>query len=102
MGGMQTTFFIPYVLTSGWASLSFEIMQLFGVLWNFFKKYVFRVVEDEPATIPSFPYHTEIPRVVLFGLVGFTCSVLAPLVLPFLLVYFVLGFVVYRNQASSL
>lgn len=98
--GMQATFFITYVLTSGWASLSSEIMQLFGLILNFFKKYVFRIKEDDPASIPSFPYHTEIPRVLLFVLLGFTCSVLAPLILPFLLVYFFLGYVVYRNQAS--
>lgn len=100
-GWMQATFFITYVLTSGWASLSSEVMQLFGLVWNFLKKYVFRIKEDDPASVPSFPYHTEIPRVLLLGLLGFTCSILAPLILPFLLVYFLLGYVVYRNQASN-
>ncbi|CAL9166175.1 unnamed protein product [Musa hybrid cultivar] len=98
----QATFFITYVLTSGWASLSSEVMQLFGLVWNFLKKYVFRIKEDDPASVPSFPYHTEIPRVLLLGLLGFTCSILAPLILPFLLVYFLLGYVVYRNQASNI
>ncbi|RZR79025.1 hypothetical protein BHM03_00004590 [Ensete ventricosum] len=97
----QATFFITYVLTSGWASLSSEVIQLFGLVWNFLKKYVFRVKEDDPASVPSFPYHTEIPRVLLLGLLGFTCSILAPLILPFLLVYFLLGYVVYRNQIMN-
>ncbi|KAG1348132.1 CSC1-like protein RXW8 [Cocos nucifera] len=93
----QATFFITYVLTSGWASLSSEVMQLFSLIWNFFKKYIFGW-KDDPTSVPSFPYHTEVPRVLLFGLLGFTCSVLAPLILPFLLVYFLLGYAVYRNQ----
>ncbi|KAM3253536.1 hypothetical protein ACQJBY_047553 [Aegilops geniculata] len=93
----QTTFFITYVLTSGWASLSSELMQLFGLIYNFIIKYVLRMKEDI-AFVPTFPYHTEIPKVLLFGLLGFSCSVLAPLILPFLLVYFFLGYVVYRNQ----
>ncbi|KAI0503446.1 hypothetical protein KFK09_014380 [Dendrobium nobile] len=93
----QATFFITYVLTSGWASLSSEVMQLFGLIWNFIKRHILRW-KDDPASVPTFPYHTEIPRVLLFGLLGFTCSILAPLILPFLLVYFFLGYVVYRNQ----
>ncbi|XP_037439017.1 CSC1-like protein RXW8 isoform X1 [Triticum dicoccoides] len=93
----QTTFFITYVLTSGWASLSSELMQLFGLIYNFIIKYVLRMKEDT-AFVPTFPYHTEVPKVMLFGLLGFSCSVLAPLILPFLLVYFFLGYVVYRNQ----
>ncbi|KAG6489581.1 hypothetical protein ZIOFF_050856 [Zingiber officinale] len=97
----QATLFITYVLTSGWASLSTEIMQPFALLWNFFRRYIFRIMEEDPDCILSFPYHTEVPRVLLFGLLGFTCAILAPLILPFLLVYFLLGYVVYRNQAST-
>jgi calcium permeable stress-gated cation channel len=81
--------------------LSSELMQLFGLIWNFIRKYVLRMREDTEF-VPSFPYHTEVPKVLLFGLLGFTCSVLAPLILPFLLVYFFLGYVVYRNQVRSL
>ncbi|XP_042416926.1 CSC1-like protein RXW8 isoform X1 [Zingiber officinale] len=97
----QATLFITYVLTSGWASLSTEIMQPFALLWNFFRRYIFRIMEEDPDCILSFPYHTEVPRVLLFGLLGFTCAILAPLILPFLLVYFLLGYVVYRNQIMN-
>ncbi|XP_072971847.1 CSC1-like protein RXW8 [Typha angustifolia] len=93
----QATFFITYVLTSGWASLCSEIMQLFPLIYNFVRKFVLGG-KDDPESVPSFPYHTEVPKVLLFGLLGFTCSILAPLILPFLLIYFCLGYVVYRNQ----
>ncbi|XP_078437206.1 hyperosmolality-gated Ca2+ permeable channel 2.1-like [Wolffia australiana] len=94
----QATFFITYVLTSGWASLSSEVMQLFALVYNLVRKHVCRCKDDDPDSVPSFPYHTEVPKLLLFGLLGFTCAILAPLILPFLLVYFCLGFVVYRNQ----
>ena len=95
----QATFFTTYVLTSGWASLSSELMQLFGLTWNFIRRYILRMEEDD--LLYSFPYHTEVPKVLLFGLLGFTFSVLAPLILPFLLLYFCLGYVVYRNQVRN-
>ncbi|XP_039140092.1 CSC1-like protein RXW8 [Dioscorea cayenensis subsp. rotundata] len=93
----QATFFTTYVLTSGWASLSSEVMQLFPLIWNLLKRYIFQINSDQ-LSIPSFPYHTEVPKVLLMGLLGFTLAILAPLILPFLLVYFFLCYVVYRNQ----
>ncbi|CAA0843336.1 CSC1-like protein RXW8 [Striga hermonthica] len=92
------TFFMTYVLTSGWASLSVELIQPFPLLCNLFYRYVLQNKDDTSYGTYTFPYHTEVPRVLLFGLLGFTCSILAPLILPFLLVYFVLAFLVYRNQ----
>ncbi|KAB2096745.1 hypothetical protein ES319_A01G127400v1 [Gossypium barbadense] len=95
----QATFFMTYVLTSGWASLSFEVIQLFPLLCNGFRRFILRR-QEEPCSnhALTFPHHTEIPRLLLFGLLGFTCSIMAPLILPFLLVYFFLAFLVYRNQ----
>ncbi|KAL0907241.1 hypothetical protein M5K25_025798 [Dendrobium thyrsiflorum] len=95
---MVATFFITYVLTSGWTSLCAELVQCFPLTYNLLQKYVFRKKLDDPSMVPTFPYHTEVPRVLLFGLLGFTCSILAPLILPFLMVYFLLGYLIYRNQ----
>ncbi|XP_022723057.1 CSC1-like protein RXW8 isoform X1 [Durio zibethinus] len=94
----QATFFTTYVLSSGWASLSCEVIQLFALLCNVFRKFILRIKEEPSNCALTFPHHTEIPRLLLFGLLGFTCSIMAPLILPFLLVYFFLAFLVYRNQ----
>ncbi|CAL0319067.1 unnamed protein product [Lupinus luteus] len=94
----QATFFTTYVLSSGWASLACEIMQLFPLFCNLFQRFVVRSGDDSSDATLSFPYHTEVPRVLLFGFLGFTCSILAPLILPFLLFYFFLAYLVYRNQ----
>ncbi|KAL5647560.1 hypothetical protein ACJX0J_041915, partial [Zea mays] len=96
----QATFFITYVMTSGWASLSSELLQFYNLIMSFIRKYILRKGEyrEDTEFVPTFPYQHEVPKVLLFGLLGFTCSVVAPMILPFLLVYFYLGRVVYRNQ----
>ncbi|KAK7383270.1 hypothetical protein VNO78_28944 [Psophocarpus tetragonolobus] len=94
----QATFFTTYVLSSGWASLAFEVMQIFPLLCNIFQRFILRLKEDALYSNLSFPYHTEVPRILLFGFLGFTCAILAPLMLPFLLIYFFLAYLVYRNQ----
>ncbi|KAF3644011.1 CSC1-like protein RXW8 [Capsicum annuum] len=92
------TFFMTYVLTSGWASLSIELMQPFGLLRNLFYRFILRNNDVTTYGTYTFPYHTEVPRILLFGLFGFVYSTLCPLILPFLLVYFSLAYLVYRNQ----
>ncbi|KAE8653937.1 CSC1-like protein [Hibiscus syriacus] len=70
----QATFFTTYVLTSGWASLSCEVIQLFPLFYNWFRRFILRK-QEEPCSSSAltFPHHTEIPRLLLFGLLGFTC-----------------------------
>jgi hypothetical protein len=97
---MQATFFITYVLTSGWTGLSLEIARIFPLIGNFFTRHFSNITEDADCA-PSFPYHRDIPKVLLFGLLGFTYSLLAPLIMPFLLVYFFVGYIFYRNQVTS-
>ena len=98
---LQVTFFTTYVLSSGWASLACEVMQIFTLFCNLFKRFVLKHKDDSSSGTLSFPYHTEVPRLLLFGFLGFTCSILAPLIVPFLWVYFVLAYFVYRNQVSA-
>ncbi|PPD72975.1 hypothetical protein GOBAR_DD30117 [Gossypium barbadense] len=98
----QATFFTTYVLSSGWASLSCEIMQPFPLICNFFRKFILRTKVEPSSCALTFPHHTEIPRLLLFVHIGFTCSIMAPLILPFLLVFFFLAFLVYRNQVIAL
>ncbi|KAK9214812.1 hypothetical protein WN944_006811 [Citrus x changshan-huyou] len=95
---IQASFFMTYVLTSGWASLAVEMVQPLGLVYNTMKKCVCRIKEDQPNGFLSFPYHTEVSKLLMFGFLGFICSVMAPLILPLLLIYFVLAYLVYKNQ----
>ncbi|RVW30479.1 CSC1-like protein HYP1 [Vitis vinifera] len=93
----QASFFIAYVVTSGWTSLSSEIFRMFPLICSFVKQH-FTGNDGEEFQVPSIPYHKEIPTILFFGLLGVTYFFLAPLILPFLLVYFCLAYIVYRNQ----
>ncbi|RVW80867.1 CSC1-like protein HYP1 [Vitis vinifera] len=95
----QASFFIAYVVTSGWTSLSSEIFRMFPLICSFVKQH-FTGNDGEEFQVPSIPYHKEIPTILFFGLLGVTYFFLAPLILPFLLVYFCLAYIVYRNQVS--
>lgn len=95
---LQAKFFTTYVLSSGWASLSVEMIQPLGLFYNIMKKFICRIKKDPTNGTLSFPYHTEVPKLLLFGFLGFTCSIMVPLILPFLLIYFVLAYLVYKNQ----
>ncbi|XP_050271663.1 CSC1-like protein HYP1 [Quercus robur] len=94
----QASFFIAYVVTSGWTSLSSsELFRSIPLLRNFFKR-VFSGKDDDEFEVPSIPYHSDIPKIIFFGLLGITYFFLSPLILPFLLVYYCMGYIIYRNQ----
>ncbi|CAI9303144.1 unnamed protein product [Lactuca saligna] len=93
----QAPFFMTYIMTTGWASLAYELMQPFVLIIN----WIYQIVllrKEGYGDLYTFPYHTEVPRALLFGLLGFTFCILAPLILPFLLVYYFFAYFVYRNQ----
>lgn len=96
---VQASFFIAYVVTSGWASTSSELFRLIPLIWSLLRKPFSEPTTDE-FEAPSFSYHWDIPRVLFFCLLGIIYFFLAPLILPFLLVYFCLGYIIYRNQVS--
>ncbi|XWS44344.1 hypothetical protein CRYUN_Cryun15aG0037100 [Craigia yunnanensis] len=98
----QASFFIAYVVTSGWTSLSSELFRLIPLLCSFKNRLFAGKEDDDDFEIPSIPYHSEIPRVLFFELLGVTYFFLAPLILPFLLVYYCLGYIIYRNQVSEM
>jgi len=88
------------VVTS-WTSITSELTQtaaLFCHLWGKCAKCCRR----DASEAPSMPYHSEIPRILLFGLLGLTYFIVAPLILPFVLVYFCLGYFIFRNQVRKL
>ncbi|KAI4339799.1 hypothetical protein MLD38_024699 [Melastoma candidum] len=94
----QASFFMTYIFTSGWAGLSIELIQPLPLIYNLITRHILRRKDEACNWSYSFPYHTEVPRVLLFGHLGFTFSILAPLMLPFLLCYFLFALLVYRNQ----
>ncbi|BFG16736.1 hypothetical protein CerSpe_030100 [Prunus speciosa] len=93
----QASFFIAYVVTSGWTSTSSELFRIFPLLWSLIKR-PFTDSRDTELEVPGIPYHSHTPRILFFVLLGINYFFLAPLILPFLLVYLCLGYIIYRNQ----
>lgn len=96
---LQASFFIAYVVTS-WTSLSSELTRLITLIGDWMGRNCCRCVDNEFHS-PSIPYHSEIPRILLFVLLGLAYFILAPLILPFVLVFFCIGYIIYRNQVSK-
>ncbi|WVZ67413.1 hypothetical protein U9M48_016489 [Paspalum notatum var. saurae] len=95
----QSDFFITYILTNGMSGFSLEVLQ-FGLLtWHFLKACSFG--HSEEPYLYSFPYFRVVPIVSLAILIGVVYAVVAPLLLPILLIYFLLGYAVYINQMED-
>ncbi|KAG8049097.1 hypothetical protein GUJ93_ZPchr0009g1264 [Zizania palustris] len=96
----QASFFIAYVVTS-WTSIASELTQTAALLYHLWGSCA-KCCKRDDTKPPSMPYHSEIPRVLLFGLLGLTYFIVSPLILPFVLVYFCLGYFIFRNQVRTL
>ncbi|KAD4982791.1 hypothetical protein R6Q59_002422 [Mikania micrantha] len=94
----RADFFMTYILTSGLAGFSIEMLQPGLLTWDAMKLHTWGRGKKKSNYLFSFPYYRVIPFVSLFVLIGTVYAVIAPLLLPFLVVYFLLGYVVYINQ----
>ncbi|KAG8661715.1 hypothetical protein MANES_01G032400v8 [Manihot esculenta] len=91
----QASFFIAYVVTSGWTSISSELFRIIPLIFSLVTRCCKNTDELE---VPSLPYHRDIPKILFFGLLGITYFFLAPLILPFLLAYLCLAYIIFSNQ----
>ncbi|XP_024401372.2 CSC1-like protein HYP1 [Physcomitrium patens] len=91
-------FFMTYIMTTGWAGFPLEILQSSVLILNYVKRIMVDRSRPLLSDVWSLPYYRCVPNVLLFVFLGLTYSIITPLLLPFLLVYFVLGYIVFRNQ----
>lgn len=98
---MQGTFFITFIMVDGWAAVAGEIVR-FKPLIVYHLKNMFVVKTDRDraeAMAPGGAGFAEIfPQLELYFLMGIVYSVVTPLILPFVVIFFAFGFLVYRHQ----
>ncbi|XP_076909287.1 hyperosmolality-gated Ca2+ permeable channel 2.5-like [Bidens hawaiensis] len=94
----RADFFMTYVLSSGLAGFCIEILQPALFAWDTLKLHTWARGKKKSNYLSSYPYHRIIPFVSLFVVIGIVYAVIAPLLPPFLVVYFLLGYVVYIRQ----
>ncbi|XVF82089.1 hypothetical protein PTKIN_Ptkin16aG0016000 [Pterospermum kingtungense] len=97
----QADFFITYILTEGLSGFSFEILQPGLLLWDFLKSHTYRRGKEKDLYLYSLQYFRIIPTVSISILIGIVYAVIAPMMLPFLIVYFFLGYAVYITQIQD-
>ncbi|KAL6616704.1 hypothetical protein ACP70R_038974 [Stipagrostis hirtigluma subsp. patula] len=95
----QSDFFITYILTNGMSGFSLEVLQIGFLTWHFLKAH--SVGQSEKPYLYGFPYYRVVPIVSLAILIGVVYAVVAPLLLPILLIYFLLGYAVFINQMED-
>ncbi|KAJ4711507.1 CSC1-like protein [Melia azedarach] len=96
----QADFFMTYILSDGLSGFSLEALQAGMLLLDFIKSHTCGRAKENPY-LYSLPYFRVIPSVSLSILIGTVYAVVAPLLLPFLVGYFYLGYVVYINQIQD-
>ncbi|CAN0923619.1 CSC1-like protein At1g69450 [Linum grandiflorum] len=94
----QESFFIAYVVTTGWAGISSELFRVVPFIGCLILKCFGRSTDNEDLEVPSICFHRDLPKILFFGLLGVTYFFLAPLILPFLLVYFCMVYIIFRHQ----
>ncbi|KAJ8764645.1 hypothetical protein K2173_006727 [Erythroxylum novogranatense] len=98
---MKATFFITYIMVDGWAGVAGEILRLKPLIiyrlkiWFLVKTEKDREEAMDPGTIG---FNTGEPQIQLYFLLGLVYAVVSPILLPFILVFFTLAYVVYRHQ----
>ncbi|PKI63007.1 hypothetical protein CRG98_016646 [Punica granatum] len=97
----QGDFFTTYILTDGLSGFSLEILQPGFLLWDTVKSLTYARGKEKKPYLYSFPFFRVIPVASLAVLIGMVYAVVAPLLLPFLICYFCLGYVVYVNQIQD-
>ena len=100
---MKATFFITFIMVDGWAGIAAEILRLRPLiiyhLRNFFLVKTEKDREEamDPGTLE---FNVGEPRIQLYFLLGLVYAVVTPLLLPFIVVFFALAYVVYRHQVK--
>lgn len=98
---MKATFFMTYIMVDGWAGVAGEILRLKPLIFYHLKNiFLVKTEKDrEEAMDPgSIGFNTGEPQIQLYFLIGLVYAVVTPLLLPFILIFFGLAYVVYRHQ----
>ncbi|RYR11494.1 hypothetical protein Ahy_B04g069016 isoform B [Arachis hypogaea] len=98
---LKATFFITYIMVDGWASIAAEVLMLKPLIFYHLKNFFLVKTEKdrEEAMDPgSIGFNTGEPRIQLYFLLGLVYAAVTPAVLPFIIIFFGLAYVVFRHQ----
>ncbi|KAK8948713.1 hypothetical protein KSP39_PZI005552 [Platanthera zijinensis] len=97
----KATFFITYVMVDGWAGVAGEILRLKPLIIYHIKNFFFVKTEKdrEAAMDPgSIEFASSEPQIQLYFLLGLVYAVVTPFLLPYIIIFFGLAYLVFRHQ----
>ncbi|CAM0905200.1 unnamed protein product [Alopecurus aequalis] len=98
---MKATFFMTYIMVDGWSGIAAEVLRLKPlVMFHIKNTFLVRTDQDrEQAMDPgSLDFGSTEPRIQLYFLLGLVYAAVAPILLPFIIVFFSLAYLVFRHQ----
>ncbi|KAM0926737.1 hypothetical protein ACQ4PT_003360 [Festuca glaucescens] len=98
---MKAIFFITYIMVDGWSGIAAEVLRLKPlVMFHIKNTFLVRTDQDrEQAMDPgSLDFGSTEPRIQLYFLLGLVYAVVTPILLPFIIVFFSLAYLVFRHQ----
>ncbi|PKA65272.1 DNA-directed RNA polymerase III subunit RPC2 [Apostasia shenzhenica] len=101
---MKATFFITYIMVDGWAGVAGEILRLKPLIIYHLKNFFLVKTEKdrEKAMDPgSIGFGTSEPQLQLYFLLGLVYATVTPFLLPYILVFFGLAYLVFRHQVIN-
>jgi len=88
-------------MVDGWASVAAEVLMLKPLIFYHLKNFFLVKTEKdrEEAMDPgSIGFNTGEPRIQLYFLLGLVYAAVTPAVLPFIIVFFGLAYLIFRHQ----
>ena len=100
----RATFFVTYIMVDGWLGLAGEILMLKPLIFYHFKNlFLVKTEKDrEEAMDPgSLGFNTGEPTIQFYFLLGLVHATVTPIILPFIIIFFSLAYIVFRHQVQS-
>ncbi|KAI0509950.1 hypothetical protein KFK09_010550 [Dendrobium nobile] len=98
---MKATFFMTYIMVDGWAGVAADILRLKPlVIYHLKSMFIVKTDRDRQKAMDpgSIGLAKNLPTMQLYFLLGLTYAVVTPILLPFVLIFFIFAFLVYRHQ----
>ncbi|MCO5547531.1 hypothetical protein L7F22_000981 [Adiantum nelumboides] len=99
--GLKALFFITYIMVDGWAGIAAEILRLKPlIIYHLKNTFLVKTDKDRDRAMDpgSIGLNEALPQLELYFLVGLVYSVIAPISVPFVAVFFAFAYLVYRHQ----
>ena len=97
-------FFITYIMIDGWAGVAAEILRLKPlIIYHLKNTFLVKTEKDREKAMDagSFGFSETVPQLLLYFLFGFVYSVITPILIPFIIVFFGFAYLVYRHQVYN-